>query len=221
MGKSKILTGTPWHIEKFVRKEGDPKRDKRKCTYYFQECNYCLMNHVHCMGSAHCTCYKVIEKPKEEKIEQKIIEKKKEKVAVSFKGIKEIPMDMVKIPSDFAKPSNDKIEKIKHFYIKHGEFDKPILVSCDGLKYKLEDQYVRYYVAKQFGLTTISARMNTAENIFENKIERVGKRIKHKTFGFGTVKEVSGQYVTIGFDSGKEIKLDLDICVEKGVISII
>ena len=34
MGISRNLTGTPWHIAKMVRKEGDPRRHRARCCYF-------------------------------------------------------------------------------------------------------------------------------------------------------------------------------------------
>lgn len=215
MKKAHVITGTPWHVETLHKKEDDPKRNKNWCAYYFKEQNYCLKNHVFCMGSAHCKDYKVVLKKEE------TIDEIREVHVEAFEGIKQIPIDLIEIADYFAEPKKSKVEKMIQYFKEHGEFDKPILVSCLCGKYKLEDQYLRYYVAKKLGLTFIAARMNTKENKFENKVETVGKKIKHDVYGEGYVKEVLGKYATVVFESGQEIKLDMDICVKRHVVSLV
>ena len=58
MGISKELTGTPWHVEKMHRAEGDNKRHRSRCVYYNAETKQCSKLHIKCFGSAHCTSYR-------------------------------------------------------------------------------------------------------------------------------------------------------------------
>lgn len=145
MEKAHVITGTPWHIETLHKKEEDPKRNKNWCVYYFKEQHYCLKEHVFCLGSAHCKSYKV--KPEFEKVAPKIESKEeKQEICVEvFEGIKQLPISLINVTYNFAPPSEKKIEKTIQYFKEHGELDKPILVSCNGKKYKLEDQYLRYY----------------------------------------------------------------------------
>ena len=60
MGISSNLTGTPWHVDRFVREEGDPKRHRSRCAFFCKSNPYssqCGM-HGHCIGSAHCQFYR-------------------------------------------------------------------------------------------------------------------------------------------------------------------
>ena len=57
MGISKHLTGTPWHIEKMVRAEGDPRRHRSRCCYFRKTDTYCTSYKKRCIGSAHCNRY--------------------------------------------------------------------------------------------------------------------------------------------------------------------
>ena len=59
MGMNK-LQGTPWHVERVHRSEGDARRSKRKCLYYLD--GECKVNNRDCYKSAHCSKYK--ENPK-------------------------------------------------------------------------------------------------------------------------------------------------------------
>ena len=49
------LEGTPWHIERFHRKEYDDRRHKSRCKYYTKE--KCTKLGHRCYGSAHCLYY--------------------------------------------------------------------------------------------------------------------------------------------------------------------
>lgn len=57
MGISKHLTGTPWHIEKMVRAEGDPRRHRSRCCYFRKTDTYCTSYKKRYIGSAHCNRY--------------------------------------------------------------------------------------------------------------------------------------------------------------------
>lgn len=52
----KHLEGTPWHVERFTRKEGDKKRHRSRCIWYRGHA-YCAWHFEHCWGAAHCRHY--------------------------------------------------------------------------------------------------------------------------------------------------------------------
>ena len=58
MKKASRLTGTSWHVETLKRKEGDERRDKRRCIYYCKETRECNLRITICDSSAHCKYYK-------------------------------------------------------------------------------------------------------------------------------------------------------------------
>ena len=58
MSISRTFTGVPWHTERMVRAEGDPRRDRRHCVYYDKESRYCSKYKESCHGSAHCGYYR-------------------------------------------------------------------------------------------------------------------------------------------------------------------
>lgn len=57
MGISRDLTGTPWHVEKLTRSDGDEKRHKVRCYYHRKQGDRCLKYYEKCRGSAHCDYY--------------------------------------------------------------------------------------------------------------------------------------------------------------------
>ena len=57
MGISQSMTGSPWHVERMHRKEGDAKRHKNKCVYFDKERGFCSSKRIKCFGSAHCDKY--------------------------------------------------------------------------------------------------------------------------------------------------------------------
>lgn len=58
MPKVSELTGTPWHVEKLTRNEGDERRHKSRCIYYRKKDSYCKYQYIECMGSRYCQYYK-------------------------------------------------------------------------------------------------------------------------------------------------------------------
>ena len=61
------MAGTPWHIEKMHRKEGDGKRHRSRCIYYDCMEPSCKKRMLKCKGSAHCDFYteKIVQLPAE------------------------------------------------------------------------------------------------------------------------------------------------------------
>ncbi len=52
------MAGTPWHIEKMHRKEGDGRRHRSRCIYYDCAEPTCKRRKLECKGSSHCDFYK-------------------------------------------------------------------------------------------------------------------------------------------------------------------
>jgi len=61
MPKVRELTGTPWHVEKLTRNEGDERRHKSRCVYYRKPDSYCKYQYITCSGSRYCKYYKAKE----------------------------------------------------------------------------------------------------------------------------------------------------------------
>ena len=57
MGVSK-MTGTPWHVERFIREDGDDRRHRSRCIYYQKSDAHCNQYSGKCRGSAHCAYYR-------------------------------------------------------------------------------------------------------------------------------------------------------------------
>lgn len=52
------LTGTPWHVERFTRQEGDDRRHRVRCVFYEGKASeFCKYYCVKCRGAAHCEQY--------------------------------------------------------------------------------------------------------------------------------------------------------------------
>lgn len=64
MPKVSELTGTPWHVEKLTRNEGDERRHKSRCIYYRKKDSYCKYQYIECIGSRYCKYYKAKESEK-------------------------------------------------------------------------------------------------------------------------------------------------------------
>ena len=58
MANLSLLTGTPWHVEKWHLAEGDTRRHCARCIYYEkQNEKFCSRIGRKCFGSAHCEYY--------------------------------------------------------------------------------------------------------------------------------------------------------------------
>ena len=69
------LTGTPWHIDRFTREEGDNRRHRTRCTHYSDRGNsYCSLYGERCHGTAHCIYYEEKKQEVDEKTEAKTLE---------------------------------------------------------------------------------------------------------------------------------------------------
>ena len=210
MGINQVMVGCPWHIEKMVREEGDPRRHRSRCIYYSKESSHCSKIVSKCGGAAHCNYYE------EKRVVEPVISDKK-----AFHGIKMIVMSDIEVSDKFILPSKEKIDAVIRYYKEHEKLDKPVSVSCHGKKYKLEDKYLRYYVAKQLGLKEIPARISTEkENRVEDKMRVVGAKVKHIKYGKGVVTRVMDNSVIIAFESGKETTFNIEICVKNKLITL-
>lgn len=195
------INGTPWHVEVIGPK--DEKRNKSRCIYFSRtngRDGYCFIKCCRCIGSSHCEQYREhslgappeIEKPR------------------AFQGIKKIKMSDISLGNkNWGKPSKDKVEELKDYYLEQGELDKPILVSCKGDKYVLEDKYLRWYVANKLGLEEIDAQFGSERNRMEEELRKVGTKVYHnpplisKSKGSGTVIKVSLHNFWVAFDNGE------------------
>lgn len=174
MSKTQYLSGTPWHVEKMTRQEGDEKRHRFRCANYEgKKTGHCKVFNEKCRGSAHCSEYK--ENVTNTKTQHPSITKARSFEA--FEGIQNIPIADIIIDDKFiaATPSKEKVKELELYVSTYGFLDKPIVVSSTDKGYKLEDKYLRYYVAKQFGFESLPAEMGTKEEIkIYDKLRRKG-----------------------------------------------
>ncbi|MBP3209918.1 MAG: hypothetical protein J6M64_08455 [Oscillospiraceae bacterium] len=62
MAKYGGISGTPWHVERFTRAEGDERRHRSRCIHYIKERKTCIKVAGPCNGAAHCKYYKEVVK---------------------------------------------------------------------------------------------------------------------------------------------------------------
>lgn len=213
------INGTPWHVE--IIGPTDEKRNKSRCIY-FSHTNgrdgHCSIKCCRCTGSSHCDQYRErslggqgtdvnipprIEKPR------------------AFQGIKKVKMSDISLGNKkWGKPSKDKVEELLDYYLEQGELDKPVLVSCKGDKYILEDKYLRWYVANELGLKEIDAQFGSERNRMEEELRKVGTKVYHnprlksKSNGSGTVIKVSLHNLWVAFDNGETVKYTFPQCID-------
>lgn len=217
MARINRMVGTPWHVERFERKEDDPRRHRTRCRYYVSQSKHCTYRCGVCIGSAHCSHY-------DEKVEQQVVEQQ-EKVMQTlkpFSGVKEIDLNLIEVDLSKAEtPKKSKVDKLIQFYNQHGTLDKPIIVSIRGDKFILKDKYLRYYVAKELGLKKILAEMSTKSEIkIEDQLRKTGTKVRHQKYGEGVVIAVDLSYVTVRFEDGKEKKFDIALTIKNKYLFI-
>ena len=224
MGDLSRMTGTPWHVNRFTREEGDKRRHKSRCKFYNKASGFCRKRHHECRGSAHCKYYdeaKVVEELKSNDSAMTRVSAKTDISAPKPKwtsGIKSIPIDQIIVPDTFITPSKNKIDKLVEYYNEHKRLDKPIVVSYYGDKYFLEDKYLRYYVARQLGLKKIDAKLysrSAKDNIYYPQ----RCKVIHKTYGEGTVTKSTKDRVYVRFEKdGSEKSFDADMCFKQELL---
>lgn len=52
------FTGSPWHMERWHREEGEKRRHRSNCVYFYKESHYCRHYRIPCYGSGQCPKYK-------------------------------------------------------------------------------------------------------------------------------------------------------------------
>jgi len=206
------LTGTVWHVERFERQEGDDRRHRSRCVNYKGKPDgYCSYYCGKCRGAAHCNHYE------EKAVEQEEIHTttvvKMNSGAVAFKGIKEIKLSEIVVDKMFINrpPSEKKVSEVIEYYRKHGELDKPVVVSVENGKYRLRDKYLRMVVARRLGFENIPAEMGTEEEIKElDAIRKVGTLVwQQKHAEVGEVISATLSKVTVKYDDGRVRTYDI------------
>ena len=227
MGNLEKMVGSPWHVEKMTRSEGDDRRHRSRCIHYSgKQEGHCDYFCVKCRGAAHC------EKYAENQIQNNELSQdnntnlaKKTASCIKFAGIKYIPMNLIVPDNKFRDkiPKEKKIREVKEYIRINGQLDKPVAVTCNGSFYKLQDKYLRYYVAEELGLKEIPAETGNAEELANyDKLRTLGTIVWVKKYG--EVAEVIGfslSQTTLRLDSGKEKIFDIHRSLETKTIRIL
>ncbi len=221
MSNRALYTGAYLHDTFLSKHEGDKKRHKTKCVYYDK--TYCDFYNRDCYGSAHCDKYKerlFVEKNVE--IKKTLISAKKEKK--NFLGIKSVPIEELYVrEEDIVNISEAKVESRMNSYKKHGKFVFPIIVSCYGNMYKVEDHYVEYVASKRLGLMNVSIEIIDKKNIkLFHVLHYRGNRIwDSNEKEEGIVIETIDSDVIVRLVSGKEKRYNIQKALEKNIFRIV
>lgn len=57
MSEMSKIQGTPWHVGRYTRPEGDERRHRSNCVYFRKEGKICSKYGDECISSAHCMDY--------------------------------------------------------------------------------------------------------------------------------------------------------------------
>lgn len=115
-------------------------------------------------------------------------------------------------------PDND-VEKPQMFVFKDMEDYKTRGKNVD-------EEYAKILAEnkKNIGKSIYVQKVNLVKKL-EHKIEIpedvVGKKIKHKKYGIGTITEISGKSIYIVFDNEGEKKMVYDICIKNKIFEFI
>lgn len=217
------MVGTPWHVERFEREEGDARRHRSRCKYYGGKPDgHCRFFNGRCHGTAHCRYYDETAERKESTMPKGRFVGVREIPKSAFTGIQLIQMKDIELNSKFEnkQPKKNKIDDCIKYYREHGELDKPVVISCSGSKYRLEDKYLRYVAAKQLCLKEIPAEMGAIEELKQrDKLRSVGSLVWiKKSDEVGEVVDATMKKTKIRTDSGKVSTFDILKCLETGAI---
>lgn len=212
MSEGHFVEGTT-HVTYLHKK--DERRSKFHCKH-LRIGNSCPFRGK-CIGSAHCFYY-------EEKEQNSSQNKRTNRplpptnMAHPFSGTKELSITDIIIDDKYLKstPNPQKVQKLLDYYNEHQQLNAPIQVVCAKDKYRLKDKYIRYYVAKQLGLTTIPAIYYVKPlSVFGQ-----GARVVHKKYGVGSVTQSDSLHIHIRFDSGIEKDFEKRICAEQNLLTL-
>ena len=179
MGINK-LEGTPWHIEKFHRKEDDDRRHKSRCKYYTKE--ECTKLGHRCYGSAHCLYY-VESKAKVTVNPGNIDKESKEKVAKKLSEIFELDYEKTlkkvskrsSIETIAKKIDKDKADELRK-WMEEGNITTGINIDEDTKRYypnnNLASQIIGFCGSDNLGLDGIQAKYDKVSSGTKGAIKR-------------------------------------------------
>lgn len=196
--------------------KNDERRSKFHCKH-LRIGNSCPFRGK-CIGSAHCFYYEEKEQIHPTKVTAGEFAKQPLVRVTPFSGIKELKLKDILVDNRYltSTPNPEKVRKLIDYYNEHHELNAPIQVVCAGDKYRLKDKYIRYYVAKQLGLSTIPAIYHVRHRAAFGE----GARVLHKKYGIGTVSRSNSLHIHIVFDSGIEKDFEKRICAEQNLLTL-
>lgn len=86
------LTGIPWHVERYARKDGDDRRHRSRCIYYHKPDAYCSQIVGKCRGAAHCSYYTEFLPEEYENTTTEIMKTSKEQKMADYEGKRLFPI---------------------------------------------------------------------------------------------------------------------------------
>lgn len=203
----------------------DERRHRKWCEHYRDEDGICYKTFAKCGGSAHCKNYKVVHRASYQPPQplKETPAPPPSKYKQPFEGIQMIAMvDIIMPTHKLHPPAPAKVAELHKYYQEHGTLDKPIIVSCAGKKYRLEDKYLRYYVAKELGLKKIPAKIGTKKEMKpEDAIRKKGAKLIHKSYGEVVVESSNLKHLVVVDSTGKHITLDIETCIKNKLFTVV
>lgn len=204
----------------------DERRHRKWCEHYREEDGLCYKTFAKCGGSAHCKNYKAVHRAnvyQPPQPQRKVDNAPPSKYKQPFAGIQMIAMaDIIMPKHKLHSPSPKKVAELHKYYQEHGALDKPVIVSCAGKKYRLEDKYLRYYVAKELGLKEIPAKIGTEKEMKpEDAIRKKGTKLIHKSYGEVVVESSTLKHAVVINAEGKHITLDIETCINNKLFTVV
>lgn len=209
------ISGTPWHVEKFTRAEGDDRRHRNRCIYYHKDNAYCSKEVGRCRGAAHCKFYK---EPPDKKNDNSLRD------------------NIEMAPSSFRQETKSAKTSPEHIESKQKKASQPLCSFSSSKKTvpsTQENQKIQAIKAsdkpdsgskKQADTKTVTS--SRAENPTEIKpieeaIVKVGTKVQDSKLGLGVVREVRGKMIKVYFERNRVMKwIDSYFCIrQKALLS--
>ena len=143
MAYDKLISGTPWHVEKFTRADGDPRRHRSRCIFYDKANKLYAKTVGKCYGTAHCKYYKEPKEPKVQVDPDESVSSPGVKPSVTVRRSKPESENKTEKPSALftqspapRKKQSEKAEFSVGVLIKHEQYGIGKITSLNGTKAK-------------------------------------------------------------------------------------
>ena len=206
MADYKGISGTPWHVERFTRAEGDERRHRSRCKYYHKEDSYCSKEIGRCRGAAHCKFYQeVLQKDGKSNLQSdtplsspmpKTNQEPKENRKPFTQGF---PIKQQTLPTQGKeKPLNTGFEKVNIEPQKTSRLDNNVSIATNTLQ---------------------SAEVKS--NPVDEPAFTIGTLVQDRNLGSGVVCEIKGKMIRVFYTRDGIAKwIDAYSCIrQKGPIS--